>query len=181
MTDPTLGLHSLAAMVRVLGPPQPLKQVLELAAEGGRLALMAASVSISRYDEENGVLRTLVNVGNLSPHEVRWPTDETYAVPRWPELAEVLSNGSVASDSLTDLTIDANERALLEHLGKGHSVTAAVLVDDIVWGELYATRWARQPAFGEESLHYVEVLSALLGGAISRSLDDGDVPSHSVL
>src|SRR4051794_6250581 len=113
MTDPTLGLHSLAAMVRVLGPPQPLRQVLELAAEGGRLALMAATVSISRYDAEQGVLRTVVNVGSLSPHEVRWPTDETYAVPRWPALAEVLENGSVASDSLNDPNTDPQERALL--------------------------------------------------------------------
>ena len=177
MSDPTLGLHSLAAMVRVLGPPQPLDQVLELAAEGGRLALMAATVSISRYDEEHGVLRTLVNVGNLSPAEERWPTDETYAVPRWPELAEILDNGSVRSDSLADPTIDPRERALLESLGKGHSISAAVLVDDGVWGELYATRWQRQPAFGEESLHYVEVLSALLGGAISRALEESDAHS----
>src|SRR3954451_1672383 len=178
MTDPTMGLHSLAAMARVLGPPQPLNQVLELAAEGGRLALMAATVSISWYDVEHGVLRTVVNVGNLSPREVRWPTDETYAVPRWPELADVLENGSVTNDSLDDPTIDPLERALLERLGKGHSMTAAVLADDGVWGELYATRWARQPAFAEESLHYVEVLSALLGSAISRSLDDGDVRSR---
>ena len=172
MTDPTLGLHSLATMVRVLGQPQPLEQVLELAAEGARLALKAATVSLSRFDVEAGCLRTLINVGNLSPNEVRWPTDETYVVDPWPELAQVLEHGSVRSDSLTDPTIDPRERALLEHLGKGHSISAAVLVDGEVWGEFYATRWRGDPRFADESASYVEVLSALLGSAISRALQE---------
>lgn len=175
MTDPTLGLHSLATMVRVLGQPQPLEQVLELAAEGARLALKAATVSLSRYDAEAGLLRTLINVGNLSPHEVRWPTDETYAVGKWFELAEILEHGSVRSDSVTDPGSDPKERDLLEHLGKGHSISGAVLVDDVVWGEFYATRWRGDPAFGDESAHYVEVLSALLGGAIARAGKDEHV------
>src|SRR5688572_4548677 len=85
-SDPTLGLHSLATMARLLGRSQPLKGVLEVAAEGARLSLNAATVSISRFDAGDGALHTAINVGDLAPSEQRWPVDETYPVTRWPEL-----------------------------------------------------------------------------------------------
>jgi GAF domain-containing protein len=174
-TDPTLGLHSLATMARVLGRSQPLTDVLEVAAEGARLTLGAASVSISRYDTGDAALHTVINVGDLGPSEVRWPQDETYPVTRWPELAEVLRYGATRVDQREDPQGDPRERDLLTRLGKGSSVTASVIVDDHVWGEFYATRHVGQVPFGEQSVDYVEVLVALLGSAISRSLREADL------
>jgi GAF domain-containing protein len=168
--ESTLGLHGLATMARVLGTSESLNVVLELAAEGARLTLHAASVSISRYDQEHGVLRAMINVGDLAPSETRWPEDETYAVARWPELARVLEYGATRTDSIKDPHLDPQERELLVRLGKTSSVTAAVIVDNEVWGELYATRGFGQPKFDEQAEHYVEVLVALIGGAISRAL-----------
>ena len=174
-TDPTLGLHSLATMARVLGRSQPLTDVLEVAAEGARLTLGAASVSISRYDTEDASLHTLINVGDLAPSEVRWPESETYPVTRWPELAEVLRYGATRVDRRDDEQGDPRERDLLTRLGKGSSVTASVIVDDRVWGEFYATRHLGHASFTEQSVDYVEVLVALLGGAISRSVREADL------
>ena len=174
-SDPTLGLHSLATMARLLGRSQPLEGVLEAAAEGARLSLNAASVSISRYDTTDRALHTLINVGDLSPSEERWPQDELYPVPRWPELQEVIEYGATRADDLDDPHCDPRERELLDRLGKGSSVTAAVIVDDQVWGEFYATRHVGHPPFGDRSVHYVEVLVALLGGAISRALREADL------
>lgn len=174
-SDPTLGLHSLATMARLLGRSQPLDGVLEAASEGARLSLNAATVSISRYDTTDQALHTSINVGDLAPVEERWPEDEIYPVRRWPELLEVIEYGATRTDSLGDPHCDPRERELLTRLGKGSSVTAAVLVDDRVWGEFYATRHVGHPPFGDRSVHYVEVLSALLGGAISRALRESDL------
>lgn len=175
MTDSTLGLHSLATMARVLGTSEPLPVVLELAAEGARFTLNAASVSISRYDADNGLLRTVINVGDLAPVEQRWPEDETYTVTRWPELAEVMEYGATRIDSVGDLHTDPREQELLKRLGKAASVTAALIVDDEVWGEFYATRGHGHPPFDDEAEHFVEVLVALVGGAISRALREKDL------
>jgi GAF domain-containing protein len=106
---------------------------------------------------------------------VRWPQDETYPVTRWPELAEVLRYGATRVDQREDPQGDPRERDLLTRLGKGSSVTASVIVDDHVWGEFYATRHVGQVPFGEQSVDYVEVLVALLGSAISRSLREADL------
>jgi GAF domain-containing protein len=171
-SDQTLGLHSLATMARLLGRSQPLRDVLEVAAEGTRLSLNAATVSISRYNGDAGVLRTLINVGDLAPVEQRWPEEEIYPVTRWPELQEVLDSSATRTDALDDPQCDPRERALLNQLGKGSSITAAIVVEDLVWGEFYATRRAGHPGFGDRSVDYVDVLVALLGGAISRALHE---------
>src|SRR5919202_1321043 len=59
-------LRSLAAMARALGRPHRVEAILELAAEEALSALGAASVSVSRWEPGEGVLRTLINVGELS-------------------------------------------------------------------------------------------------------------------
>jgi GAF domain-containing protein len=178
-SDPTLGMHSLATMARLLGRSQPLRDAIELAAEGARLSLNAASVSVCRYEPSDGSLHTMVNVGDLADWEARYPVDELYPVKRWPELEEVIEYGATRTDSLGDPHCDPRERELLTRLGKGASVTAAVLVDDIVWGEFYATRHVGHPPFGERSVNYVDVLVALLGGAVSRAIREAALVEQS--
>jgi len=138
--------------------------------EGARLSLNAATVSISKYDPADGALHTLINVGDLAEVEERWPESELYPVDRWPELQEVIEYGATRTDSIDDPTCDPRERDLLQRLDKGSSVTAVIIVDDQVLGEFYATRHVGHPPFGDRSVNYVDVLVALLGGAISRSL-----------
>lgn len=171
---PALALHSLAAMARTLGTSMPLKELIEISAEGARLTLNAASVSISRYESEVSALRTIVNVGDLGPDEVRWPQDETYPVEPWPELAQVMEYAATRTDSTDDPHSDPRERDLLTRLGKGSSVTAAILVDGERWGEFYATRHVGRVPFDDE-VDYVDVLMAILGAAISRSLREASL------
>ena len=178
-SDPTLGLHSLATMARLLGRSQPMRGVIEVASEGARLSLNAASVSVSRYDASDGALHTLINVGELAPSEQRWPEDEIYPVTRWPELQEVIEYGATRTDSTDDPLCDPRERELLARLDKGCSVTAAVIVDDAVWVEFYATRHVGHPTFGDRSVNYVDVLVALLGGAISRANREAHLTSEA--
>ncbi len=54
-----------------------LDSVLELAAEEALRAIGGASLSISRFEPERKIYRTLINVGQLGPGEERYPAEET--------------------------------------------------------------------------------------------------------
>ena len=69
-----------------------VEDVLELAAEEARVALGAASLSVSRYQAERNEIRTLINVGDLGPGEVRFPESETYPAGRYPEIRDLIDN-----------------------------------------------------------------------------------------
>ena len=170
LTDPAFGLHSLGTMARALSRSTPLHPLLETAAEEALLALRAASVSIGRLDPDGRSLRILINVGDLAPSEDRWPEDEIYDPAEWDRLALVLSDGITRTDHIGADDCDPREAELLKELGKGSSVTAPILVDGRVWGEFYATRYLSQAPFIRAAVDYIDVLMAIVGAAISRSL-----------
>ncbi len=162
-------LRSLASMARVLNRPHPLPRLLELAAEEACRALPAASVSVSRAEHEGAAVRTIVNVGDLGPGEVRWPENESYPMP---EFATVDASGDevvVWRWSLDDPDIPDGERDLLLELGKCCSAAAPLVVDGQVWGEVYATRRAGEQPFDDDDIAYLEGLLAILAGALSRA------------
>lgn len=168
--DHEMRIRSLAAMARALGRSQDLRRALETAAEEGCRALRSSSVSLSRLEPGTLIVRTIVNAGDLGPNEVRWPEDETYAVEDFSNLVLVVDDLQTWTASVDDPAGDANERALLGALGKSSSLGAPIVVDGQLWGELYATRTADQPPFGADDMAYVDALTAILAGAISRSL-----------
>ncbi len=57
-------LRALIDVAAVAAGANRLEEVLELAAERALAAVGGASLSISRWDAETGILRTLVNVGD---------------------------------------------------------------------------------------------------------------------
>jgi diguanylate cyclase (GGDEF)-like protein len=163
-------IRSLAAMARVLGRSQELSRLLEVAAEGARAALRASSVSVSRLEPASLTVRTIVNVGDLGPHEERWPADEIYALDHFSNLALVVDELQTWTAVVEDPDGDPSEQALLVELGKGASVGAPIVVDGQLWGELYATRSLGQTPFGANDIAYLDALTAILAGAISRSI-----------
>lgn len=162
-------LRSLASMARVLNRPHPLPRLLELAAEEACRALPAASVSVSRVDNNGRDVRTIVNVGDLGPDEVRWPDDETYAMPEFATVDPAREELVVWRWSVDDPEVPEVERALLERLGKAFSAAAPLVVDGRVWGEVYATRRRGEPQFDEDDIAYLEGLLAILAGGLSRA------------
>ena len=170
LVDSTLGLHSLGTMARALSVSMPLNALLESAAEETLLALRAASVSIGSLERGGRSLRILINVGDLALTEARGPEDETYELAQWGRLALVFDDGVTRTDYLGADDCDPREAELLNVLGKGSSVTAAIHVDGTVWGELFATRHLGQEPFAEESVDYVDVLTSIVGAGIARSL-----------
>ncbi len=163
-------IRSLARIARILGRSEALLQLLEQAAEEALTAIRASSVSVSRLEPGSMRVRTLVNVGELGPNEVRWPEDETYAMDEFVNLELVVDDLLTWSASLEDPNCDPNERRLLTALGKGSSIGAPIVVDGQLWGEFYATRKVGDPRFDDDDVAYLEVLIAILAGAVSRAL-----------
>ena len=163
-------LRGLASLGRALGRPRPLLQVLELAAEEACRILPASSCSVSRTEPGGGVVRTVVNVGELGPGEVRWPDGEYYAMPEF----ETVDAGADATVVWRWAAVDLvgtpePERELLTRLGKQYSMCAPILVDGRLWGEMWATRRADRPAFDIDDAACLEALLAILSGALSRA------------
>ncbi|MFL6099810.1 MAG: diguanylate cyclase [Actinomycetales bacterium] len=163
-------LRSLASMARALGRSERLETIVEMCAEEARRAIDAASVSISRLEAGTGLVRTVINVGDLGPGEERWPSNEFYSLQDFVQLQSVVNDLRTWTYALGDPDVDPKEAELLRALGKASALGAPLVVDGALWGELYATRGHRQPAFDAGETAYLEALAAILSGAISRAL-----------
>ncbi|HET6651842.1 MAG TPA: sensor domain-containing diguanylate cyclase [Nocardioides sp.] len=162
-------IRSLAALARALSRSESLRHLLEHAAEEALRTLRAASVSVSRIEPDGVSVRTIVNVGDLGPDEVRWPDDETY------EMDEFASLNLSADEPVTwhwvrgEPGIPDCEQVLLERLGKGSSLSAPLVVSGALWGEVYATRHIGAETFDQDDIAYLEAFLAILGGALARA------------
>ena len=173
--DPAFGLRSLATVARALSTSMVLQHLLETAALEARVALRAASVSIGRLEQERLVLRVLVNVGDLALTEERFPEDETYPLGKWGTARRVMIDGITTTSRSGDGECDPAEAELLEMLGKGSSIEAAIRVDGTIWGELYATRHIGHEPFVDDAVDYVDVLASIVGAAISWSVRESEL------
>ena len=88
-------LRALIDVAAVAAGANRLEEVLELAAERSLAAVGGASLSISRWDAENGILHTLVNVGDVADWEERFPAHEVYSVDGIPLAPEAHERGRV--------------------------------------------------------------------------------------
>ncbi|HYN52287.1 MAG TPA: diguanylate cyclase [Thermoleophilaceae bacterium] len=146
-----------------------LEEVLEVAAEEARAAVSAASLSVSRWEEERGLLRTIINVGDLGPGEERYPADEVYPLGDDPVTERLLRDGIPYFNAVDDPEINPWSAALLKRLGKESDVAVPILVEDEVWGEVYATTAPGQPRFRGEDVRFLEAVAGQLALAIGRA------------
>ncbi|HEV2812211.1 MAG TPA: sensor domain-containing diguanylate cyclase, partial [Solirubrobacteraceae bacterium] len=146
-----------------------LEDVVEVAAEEALAAIGAASLSISRWEAERRVLRTLVNVGELGPNEERRPADEVYRLDDDDLLRGLLERGESYATSLDDPDIIPMERDLLVEHRKHHAVAVPILFAGEPWGELWATRNAGAPAFGERDLRFLQTVTGQIAAAVGRA------------
>ena len=146
-----------------------LEEVLEVAAEEARAAVHAASLSVSRWEEERGLLRTIINVGELGPGEERYPADEVYLLGDDPVTERLLRDGIPYFNAVDDPSIHPWSAALLKRLDKESDVAVPILVEDKVWGEVYATTAPGQPRFRGEDVRFLEAVAGQLALAIGRA------------
>lgn len=166
--DLTQLLRNLAHLARTLAQVTTVEQLVEVAAEEVRTGLAAATVSLSRLEPGTGTLRTLVNVGDLGPTEERWPENEVYSLQNFLKLRGIVNDLQMWTVSAKDPAADPAELALLAELGKEAAMAAPVIVNNTLWGELYASYESAEHAFADEDRAYVEVYLAIVESALSN-------------
>ena len=163
--------RALRAVLRVsqavLGAHR-LDEALEVIAAESLAALDAASFSISRWERERGVLRTLINVGELGPGEERWPHDEYYPLAEYGEVAELLRQGEVYVNAVDAPDADPAATQLLRELGKESELAVPVMYESAMWGELWATG-AGGRRFGPDDIRLLKAIAAQVSVAIGRA------------
>ena len=162
-------LRALIDVAAVAAGAHRLEEVLELAAERSLEALGGASLSISRWDADAGVLQTLVNVGDLGPLEERFPDDETYAVEDYPSLKRLMREGEFSIAAVDDPDTDASQRELLARLGKESSLAVRMVLEGRPWGELELMTAPGQPRVSEADVEFLRAIADQLVGAVHRA------------
>jgi diguanylate cyclase (GGDEF)-like protein len=167
-------VRTLRAVVRVgqavLGA-QHFDDALEVIAEQSLRALDGASFSISRWERQRGVLRTLINVGELGPGEERWPRDEEYTVADDTFVTGLVRQGRPYVNSIDSRDEGAAGGVSLlrrRDLDKESELAVPVMYESAVWGELLATR-TRGRRFGRDDMRLLEAIAAQLSVAIGRA------------
>jgi diguanylate cyclase (GGDEF)-like protein len=162
----------------VLGA-QHFDDALEVIAEQALEALDAASFSISRFERQRGVLRTLINVGQLGPGEERWPRDEEYPLADYRYVTELLWQGRPYVNSIDNEDADAaRDVSLLRRLNKESELAVPVMYESAMWGELWATG-TRGRRFGSDDIRLLAAIAAQVSVAIGRAEHFSEVSRYA--
>ena len=170
--EPTRLLGSLAELVRLLADVTTIEELLEIAAEHGRVGLRSASLSWSRLDPGTTTLRTLINVGDLGPTAQRWPQSEIWNLQEFGELRKTMSDRQawlhMSTVTCDETPADVAPLALLAELGKQATTCAPVVVNNALWGELSLTYAPGEEAHRADTRMYLEVYLAIVESALAR-------------
>jgi GAF domain-containing protein len=115
--------------------PDPTPELRTLLAEQAERVLHdldATCAAISWWDHEGGALRTLVNVGELSAEEEAFPEEELYPLDAFPAIDALLRFGRPYLDPE-----DVASSAVLAHMRFGSQAAVPLVVDGLVWGEVW--------------------------------------------
>lgn len=162
-------LRALIDVAAAAAGAHTLEDVLELAAERALAALGGASLSISRWEPDRGLMRTLVNVGELGPGEERFPKNETYSVRDYPSIITVMDQGRPYFATVDDPGSDPAMRELLEQLGKESSLAVPMILEGHPWGELEVMTAPGRPRVKADDVQFLLAIANQLVGAIHRA------------
>ncbi|HZG93220.1 MAG TPA: sensor domain-containing diguanylate cyclase [Mycobacteriales bacterium] len=162
-------LSSLTAVAAAASALSTFEDLLEVTAEEARVAIGASSLSISRMEPGGDYLRTLVNVGLLSPGEQRRPIHEVYRLSDFPVYESCMRSGQVYVARLDDPDCDSNEHALLVAVEKKSSISVPIMHGDDLWGELWATTDHTRSLFSTDDVHLLQAVTERVQPAIAQA------------
>ena len=144
----------------------PDPELLDLLAEHAERVLHeldAASVAVSCWERDRGVLRTLVNVGDLRTGDEAFPAEELYPLDTFPAIDALLRFGRPYLDPA-----DVASSAVLAHMRLGSQAAVPLVVDGRVWGEFWVAAGLEGRALAAEDLaalaRCAESIGRLLAG-----------------
>jgi hypothetical protein len=132
-------------------------------AERARAALDARCASVSNYEPDAGQLRTLVNVGTLNSWDERFPEEELYPLDAFPSVAALCRHGFpyLNPEDVSSASIAARSR-------HGHHGAVPIVVDGVVWGELWAARDEGAGRLNEVDLDRLCMVAARIADGLPR-------------
>jgi diguanylate cyclase (GGDEF)-like protein len=146
-----------------------LEDVMEQAAEAALEITGAASLSISKWERERDAMRTLINVGQLGPGEMRFPVDEHYPLSENPVVAKLLHDGEPYRTAVDDRDASPVARELLRALDKESDLGVPILLDGEVWGEVWATTARGARRFEENDVRFLSAIADRLSLVLARA------------
>jgi diguanylate cyclase (GGDEF)-like protein len=168
-------LHALTEIAKSATGAASFEDAVRRTAEAARLALEAASLSISVWERDQAHVRVLVNTGELAPHEQESPTDETYLVTDYPQMISLFEDGQgfvhQADHSAPGPGAAVHEQVmsqLLHELGKASSLSVPIVLEGRVWGELFVTRTHAVPPFEPDDIDYGVAVAAQVAAGIAQ-------------
>lgn len=174
-------LRAVVELAQALATAQTPRATVRAGARRARLAMQGAFAAISAWERETGRLRVLVNDGDLAPGEEAEPSDESYSVRDFPEIAEFL-HGTWAAGGEPHAWVETADAtgtspgggswgraAALRRRGRGSCVVAPIVLHGRAWGELYVARRVGDPGFGRMDADFATVLAALIAAGIAQT------------
>jgi len=161
-------LAGLVRLARVMADTRSLSELAERVCEEARFALGARNVSLSRLEPERGLVRTLVNVGELAVDDDRYPADETYMLADFPLLNAMVDEARPWRVQVDDPATDLAERELLLRMGATSAIAAPVLAEGRVWGELFATRGVADRPYDDDDLAYAQAFAGMVSAGLAQ-------------
>jgi hypothetical protein len=116
--------------------PSTVLDVLEAEGERARRELGVALASISVWERDAGLLRTVVNVGELGPGTEARPAAEVYPVHSFPAQVTLLERRTPYAFSSGD-RVDVSSASLVALLGLETQAAAPISLRGEVWGSLW--------------------------------------------
>ncbi|GGX89076.1 sensor domain-containing diguanylate cyclase [Streptomyces hiroshimensis] len=177
-------LRAVVELAQAMAAARTPLETVSAAAERVMSALDGSFAAVSVWERERGRLRVLVNAGELTAGEERFPEDESYPVHDFPEIVEFLHEEWVGGGAeprawVEDMAAEGNgvgsgvyrhERvAALRRRGRGCCVVAPVVLHGRAWGELYVARPPGAPAFCRADADFATVLAAVAAAGIAQT------------
>ncbi|WP_190131917.1 sensor domain-containing diguanylate cyclase [Streptomyces mashuensis] len=145
------------------------RDAVAAAADGALRALHGTFAAVSVWEREHGRLRVLVNAGELTPEEERFPEDESYPVHAFPEICLHETRAGGSPHAWTAAEGDAPRVAGLRRRGRGCCVVAPIVLHGRAWGELYVARPVGAPLFDAADADFATVLAAVAASGIAQT------------
>ncbi len=166
---PTAGSNrvtSLSTIGEIIDAIEDVEEVLALIAEHARDALGASTVSIARLDHDQGFLQVLVNVGDLSPDEDRFPQEDVYSITDLPELEDFR-----AGDTKLRRTSRGDDAELhyLADRGLSSEAVVPIMVTGDAWGIVWATTTESRPEFTPASVRLLQDVAQQMSAGVRRA------------
>ncbi|MDM8085870.1 sensor domain-containing diguanylate cyclase [Cellulomonas cellasea] len=176
----TSAVRQLAVAAHRLDRCRTLAEVAEVAATHAREVLDARACAICRIEQDTcSVLAT-----NPDAPDQMLAAGSTFRAEDRPALRKLLRDRASwvahSPEFVSDLEVgDEVEADSLRAFGLSSGLAAPIIVNEFVWGQVYAARGVDQALFEIDDVATAEVLAGLIAGAVAR-VDLEDQVRHLV-